>query len=251
MRRLVPRKRAKQMPRHELLKIDGKVVPVALKLNPRARRLIVKVHPSTGEVSVVAPSRRALEHALDFARNEMDWIAGRLADVPPPVMLGLGKRIPFFGVSHLIVEGEGRPPVQTGEEDGKPVIRVAGYAEHAPRRLLDFIKREARRVLEERTFEYADRIGQKPARITIRDTASRWGSCSSGRTLSFSWRLVFAPSHVLDYVVAHEVAHLKEMNHGPRFWRLVREIVPDIERPQTWLRDHGALLHRYAPKILP
>ncbi|HEX3810507.1 MAG TPA: SprT family zinc-dependent metalloprotease [Rhizomicrobium sp.] len=251
MRWLVPRKPVKAPSRRELLKIDGRAVPVTLKLNPRARRLIVKVHPTTGEVTVVAPSRRALEHALDFARNEKDWIAGRLADVPPPVLLGIGKTIPFLGEAHLIVQGEGRPPVQVGMDDGKPVLRVSGREEHVSRRLTDFLKREVRAVLESRTFEYARHIAIFPKRITVRDTASRWGSCSSGQLLSFSWRLVFAPAHVLDYVVAHEVAHLKELNHGPRFWKLVREMVPDIETPQLWLRDHGAALHRYAPKIAP
>jgi predicted metal-dependent hydrolase len=198
----------------------------------------------------VAPSRRALDHALDFARNEKDWIAGRLANVPPPILLDIGKRIPFRGEPHLVVaSAAGRRPVQPDVEAGEPVLRVSGRAEHAPRRLQDYFKREVRRILEERTVQYAQAIGRKATRITVRDTASRWGSCSSTSSLSFSWRLIFAPDHVLDYVVAHEVAHLKEMNHGPRFWALVREMVADIEKPQAWLHDHGALLHRYAPKI--
>ena len=89
------------------------------------------------------------------------------------------------------------------------------------------------------------KLGVKPARITVRDTASRWGSCSAARSLSFSWRLILAPDFVLDYVVAHEVAHLREMNHGPRFWAHVRSLVPDIETPQDWLKVHGRGLQRY------
>jgi hypothetical protein len=213
--------------------------------------LIVKVHPSTGEVTVVAPSSRALAHALDFAKTESDWIAKRLAHVPTPVPLGLGKRILFRGEEHVIRYGEGgtRPVWIERDDDGQKIIRVAGRAEHAARRLQDFLKREARRLLDARTTLYAEMIEAKPKRITVRDTASRWGSCSSGRMLSFSWRLVLAPPFVLDYVVAHEVAHLREMNHGTRFWRLLETMVADVEKPQAWLNANGAQLHRYAPRI--
>jgi len=241
----------RQLAGRELLRIDGDAVPVTLRLNPRARRLIVKVHPSTGEVTVVAPSRRAMEGALDFARSESEWIRKRLARVPKPVPLGFGERIPLRGELHLIVEGEkGRAPVWTDEEDGEPVILVSGHPEHAQRRILDFLKREARKTLEARTAIYADRLGIKPRRITVRDTASRWGSCSAQRCLSFSWRLILAPDFVLDYVVAHEVAHLKEMNHSPRFWKLVELLGADVKRAQRWLAEHGTLLHRYAPRMV-
>jgi hypothetical protein len=231
----------------ELLKIEGRAVEVSVKLNPRARRLIVKVHPASGEVSVVAPSKKALERALEFARGQTDWIARQLAHVPSRVALVPGARLPLRGVEHLIARGdEAHTPVWIDEN--APIIRVGGRAEHAPRRLLDFLKRRARQILETRAIELAARLGARPKRITVRDTASRWGSCSSTRCLSFSWRLILAPAFVLDYVVAHEVAHLSEMNHGPRFWRLVHELVGDVERPQTWLRQHGAGLHRYAAR---
>src|SRR5690242_20456011 len=168
-----PRKKVKrQLAGRELLRIDGDFVPVTLRLNPRARRLIVKVHPSTGEVTVVAPSRRALEGALAFARSETDWIRKRLARVPKPVPLGIGERVPFRGEFHHIVEGEkGRAPVWADEEDGEPVILVSGHPEHASRRVLDYLKREARKTLDARTTFYADKLGIKPRRITVRDTA--------------------------------------------------------------------------------
>jgi predicted metal-dependent hydrolase len=227
----------------ELLRIDGRAVELSVKLNPRARRLIVKVHPTTGEVIVIAPSKRVLERALEFARGQMDWIARQLAQVPSRVVLLPGARIPFRGEEHIIARGDGGPVSVDGA-----VIHVPGRLEHAPRRLLDFLKRQAKRELETRAFEFAAKIGARPSRITVRDTASRWGSCSSTRSLSFSWRLILAPPFVLDYVVAHEVAHLKEMNHGSGFWRLVRELAGDTRRPQAWLRQHGSALHRYAPR---
>jgi predicted metal-dependent hydrolase len=229
--------------RRELLKIDGRAVEVTLRLNPRARRLIVKVHPSTGEIFVVAPSQRAFDRALDFAQGEAPWIARQLARVPKPIALVPGARIPFRGREHAIVLSPGRGPAMHDSEAG--VIRVGGSAEHIPRRLADFLKREARKLLEARTREYAARIEAGVRRVAVRDTASRWGSCSTSRNISYCWRLILAPDFVLDYVVAHEVAHLREMNHSPRFWRVVKSLVADIESPQAWLRKNGTALHRY------
>ena len=226
--------------RREPLNIDGRDVEMSVRLNPRARRLIVKVHPTSGEVVVIAPSKRALDRAVEFARGEKDWIARQLARVPGRVVLSPGVRIPLRGEDHLIVRSDSGPVTIDGR-----TIRVSGRAEHMPRRLLDFLKKVAKRELETRAFEFAAMIGARPRRITVRDTASRWGSCSSTRCLSFSWRLILAPPDVFDYVVAHEVVHLKEMNHGAGFWRLVRAIAGDVKRPQAWLAQHGAALHRY------
>jgi len=235
----------KPVPRHELLKIDGRLLEVRLRLNPRARRMIVKVNPATGEVSVTAPSRRGLVHALDFARGEQDWIKGQLAKAPGPIWLGVGAVIPFAGAPHEI-RAAAKGPAPVWADNG--VIWVRGQQAHAARRVLDFLKKEARAALEARVLEHAPRLNAKPSRITVRDTASRWGSCSSGRSLSFSWRLILGPAFVLDYVVAHEVAHLREMNHSPRFWAHVRALVADIQTPQAWLKTHGRELQRYAVK---
>jgi predicted metal-dependent hydrolase len=243
------KRRAVRRVKRELLKIDGKSIEVILRTDPRARRFIVKVDPSTGQVSVVSPSSRSLDRALDFARKEKNWIAGRLANVPPPVQLTIGSSVMLRGVEHHIRSGAGRrTPVWIDREASHPTLRVEGRAEHATRRLIDWLKREARRKIDERVGEYAAQLGVQPKRITIRDTSSRWGSCSSARSLSFSWRLILAPPYVLDYVVAHEVAHLRELNHRPRFWRLVETLVPHTDKSQNWLSENGALLHRYAPR---
>jgi predicted metal-dependent hydrolase len=232
-----------ELPKPQLLKIGDRVLEVRLRLNPRARRMIVKVNPATGEVSVTAPSRRGLAHALDFARGEKDWIAGQLAKALGPVWLSSGAVIPFKGAPHEIcAAAKGPAPVWIA--DG--IIWVRGREAHASRRVQDFLKKEARKTLEARTLEHAPKLGVKPSRITIRDTASRWGSCSSGRSLSFSWRLILAPDSVLNYVVAHEVAHLREMNHSARFWAHVRSLVADIDAPQDWLKSNGRELQRYA-----
>jgi hypothetical protein len=232
--------------RRELLKIDGRLLEVRVKLNPRARRMIVKVNPATGEISVTAPSRRGVAHALDFARGEKDWIVRQLAKAPGPVLMTPGAKIPFHGKMHEIRSQSARGPAPVWVEDG--VIWVSGGAAHAPRRVLDFLKSEARKVFEALALKHADRLGVKPSRITVRDTASRWGSCSSTRSLSFSWRLILAPDFVLDYVVAHEVAHIREMNHSPRFWAHVKTLVADRNTAQAWLRVNGRELQRYTAK---
>jgi predicted metal-dependent hydrolase len=230
---------------HAMLTIDGRMLEVKVRLNPRARRMIVKVNPATGEISVTAPSRRGLAHALDFARGETAWISGQLAKAPGPLALEPGARLPLRGVLHEIrAAARGPAPVWCADT----VIWVRGREAHVARRVLDFLKREARATFETRALQHAARLGVAPSRITVRDTASRWGSCSSTRSLSFSWRLILAPDFVLDYVVAHEIAHLKEMNHSPRFWAHVRALVPDLEAPQDWLKAHGRELQRYGVK---
>ena len=167
--------------RHELLKIDGRMLEVRVRLNPRARRMIVKVNPATGEVSVTAPSRRGLSAALDFARGERDWIARQLAKAPGPIVLSAGAEIPFHGIAQHRYAPPRAGPRLCGPT--KTTIWVRGDAAHAPRRVLDFLKREARKTLEARVLAHAARLGVKPSRITVRDTASRWGSCSTTRAL--------------------------------------------------------------------
>ena len=239
---LVPKKRDTSRP---MLSIDGRLLPVTVRLNPRARRMIVKVNPATGEVSVTAPSRTGADAAVAFARREQTWIAAQLAKALMPVALEPGATVPFRGVPHRI-EPAARGVAPVWRQDD--VIFVRGQAGHAPRRLLDFLKSQAREILAERAIHHATSLGVTPSRIMVRDTLSRWGSCSSARVLSFSWRLIMAPDFVLDYVVAHEVAHLREMNHSPRFWAHVRTLAPDMEKAQAWLKRHGRELQRYGRK---
>ncbi len=127
-------------------------------------------------------------------------------------------------------------------EDGE--ILVSGRAEHLPRRVRDWIKKEAKQAIVPRAETYARRLGRNFARITVRDTKSRWGSCAVSGNLSFSWRLIMTPEWVLDYVIAHEVAHLAHMNHGPSFWRTVAGLDVDADRSRAWLNQESARLHR-------
>ncbi len=207
LRRKPKAKRAeKRAVRQELLAVDGADVAVHVRLNPRARRIVMRVHPTTGDVIVTAPSRGGMAPAMAFARGETQWIARQLQRLPKPVALTPGAVVPFLGLAHPIRHTQMRGPAPVWTDAG--AILVSGRMEHASRRLLDFFKREARALLAARAADYAARLGVRAGRVTVRDTKSRWGSCSQTGALSFSWRLILAPAFVRDYVVAHEVAHL-------------------------------------------
>ena len=226
-----------------MLAIAGEPVAIHVRFHPRARRMVMRVHPLSGEVTVTAPVRTSLASALAFARGEVGWIARQRKQMPPAIAFVPGTIVPFGGAPHQIRHSAVKGPAPVWR-DGDQIL-VSGKLEHARRRLADFFKREAKRALETRALEYGALLGVRPSRVVVRDTASRWGSCSSSRSLSFSWRLIFAPAFVRDYVVAHEVAHLKEMNHSPRFWAHVKTLSPDTDRARQWLRDHGRNLLRY------
>ncbi|MGQ0740791.1 MAG: M48 family metallopeptidase [Alphaproteobacteria bacterium] len=233
-----------------LLRIRGKRVVITLKTNPRARRYIVKVNPSTGEVSVVAPDSRSLDRALEFARHERDWIAHRLAHIPRRVPLEFGKHVLYRGRRHEVrYGGRNREPVWMQATRRQRYIYVSKRGPEGEKILREWLKREARRQIRKRVAVYADMLKVRPRRITIRDTTSRWGSCSSTRRLSFSWRLILAPPRVFSYVIAHEVAHLRALSHSKRFWEIVYELVGNSQNSQRWLNEKGALLHRYAPRV--
>jgi predicted metal-dependent hydrolase len=227
----------------ELLAIDGEKVVVNVRLNPRARRIVMRINPVSGDVTVTAPTRAGRAAALAFVRGETAWVSRQRAAAPKAVALAPGALVPFLGSAHRIRAAQKKGPAPVWREEDE--IFVAGRAEHAARRLTDFFKREAKKSFEESAMAFGRQLGVMPSRITLRDTASRWGSCSSARSLSFSWRLIFAPDFVRDYVVAHEAAHLKEMNHGPRFWAHVDALTPHARRARKWLRENGRNLLRY------
>ncbi len=227
-----------------MIAIDGRDIEVRFKRHDRARRLIVRLDRKGEAVTVTLPPRASRKEALAFVDRSRAWIVARLAKQPQAVAFAPGAEIILRGMTHVI----------THEPDRRGLIRIAsdparivvpGEAAHLKRRVTDWLKREAKRDLLTASELHARAIGVTFRKLSVRDQASRWGSCSADGGLSYSWRLILAPAHVLDYVAVHEVAHLKHMNHGMRFWRLVLTHCPQAGEARNWLRRHGASLHRY------
>lgn len=225
---------------------DGRVFRVALKRVSTSRRYTLRVRAATRDVLLTMPARSSLKSAREFAERHAAWIGVRLARLPRPVAFVDAAKTPLRGVDHTIVHRPGeRGVVWTETSAGGPLICVSGDGPHVERRVRDFLKREARKDIEAAVALYAGKLGVAPRRITLRDTVSRWGSCSSTGALNFSWRLILAPPEILDYLAAHEVAHMVHMNHSPMFWKITHRLFPETERAEAWLKTHGALLHRF------
>ena len=254
------------------VRIRGLGIPLLLKRSPRARRFSLQVSEARRGAVLTMPAYSSFAEADEFLSRHLDWLKEHVAGLSEPVPFTRGAIVPLRGFAHQLrfagcVRRRGVVWVEAAE-DAKaapawpggarvsvrrlPRLHVSGEDEHAPRRLLDWLKRQAHLDLKTRVDVHAGRLDLRPKRLFIRDQTTRWGSCSTSGALSFSWRLVLAPPFVLDYLAAHEVAHLAHMNHGPRFWSLVERSMPRQAEAREWLRKHGASLHRYgADSMLP
>ena len=228
----------------------GEVYRVALKRVATSRRYTLRVRAASRDVLLTMPARGTLKAAREFAERYAAWIGVRLARLPKPIAFSAGAVVPLRGEERRIVHRPGARGVVWLENgaDG-PLLCVAGDAPHVARRVADYLKREARRDLEAAVARHAAALNVKPRRIALRDTSSRWGSCSSTGALNFSWRLILSPPFVLDYLAAHEVAHIVHMNHSPMFWKLTRRQFPETDRAEAWLRANGAALHRFGGAV--
>jgi predicted metal-dependent hydrolase len=232
----------------------GETHRVALKRIASARRFTLRVRAATRDVVLTMPPRGSITGARSFIERHAAWIGARLERLPEPMPFGGGEIVPIRGFNHRIVE---RPrqrgnvwiePVAKAVADTKlPLLCVGAEPAHVARRVKEFLVHEARRDIEAAVARHAAKIGVKPRKISLRDTTSRWGSCSSTGALSFSWRLILAPSYVLDYLAAHEVAHLVHMNHSPNFWKVLAKLSAHVNRAEVWLKAHGAGLLRFGP----
>ncbi len=221
---------------------DFPPVEVHLRRSGRARRFALRVSRLDGRVTLTLPAGAREGDALAFLRAQEKWLRRTLAALPEATALKVvpGMMLPVEGQMCRIVTCTGRA-VRIGEG----VLEVPGTEEQAGARIAAFLKVLARDRLARAVSVHAARIGRPYSRLTLRDTRSRWGSCSHDGGLMFSWRLILAPPSVLDYVVAHEVAHLAEMNHSPRFWAVVAGLCPGWRAERAWLHRHGPDLHRY------
>lgn len=215
-------------------------IMITLRRSSRARRMTLRVSRGDGTVTLTLPPRASERAGLDFARAKTAWIANQLKSIAPEQRIGPGLAVPLRDVLHPVLAWPGL----RGARLGQGVIEAPET--DAGRHVEALLRREARRDIADRARHYAARLKRPFDRIVISDTRSRWGSCSSAGRLMFSFRLIMAPPYVLDYVVAHEVAHLAEMNHSPRFWAVCSDIFGDVSTPRDWLRRHGSDLHRFS-----
>ena len=222
--------------------LGDRSAPLTARVNRRARRLIVTVDSIAGRVIVTAPTKRSLPEALEFAKSKSNWIKRQFSENDAARPFADGVAFPFRGKSVKISAiGGARNAVFL---DGATLF-VGGEESHVNRRVTDWLKSEARRALTESADQYSGRVGRRRGPITIRDTRSRWGSCGRDGALSFSWRLILAPSAILEYVAAHECAHLVHLNHSPAFWRLLKTLDVDAKAARAWFSANGQSLYSY------
>jgi hypothetical protein len=227
------------------INIDNRIAPLVVRVNRRAKRLILKVDPFAGEIHVTAPSKRAVPEAVAFARERANWIASQLDESLRARAFREDMSVPYLGKLHVIKRHGGpRTPVRVN--DGPPSsICAGGEKDHLNRRITDWMKRQARLALSARVNQFCALLGEPKRPIRIRDTKTRWGSCSAEGVLSFSWRLIMAPPAILDYVAAHECAHLRHMNHSPAFWQQVAAFGVDAKSAADWFQHYGSALFSY------
>lgn len=230
-------------PDHCEIDIDGIPVRVALTWSPRASRYALRFSGSLRQPVATIPPRGSLAEAKRFIERHTGWLKARLDALPAATPIVDGARVPLRGVPVTVRHRQGRGLVHLEGSGELTLLIVPGESVHLARRVADFLKREARADFEAATARHAAALGVTVKAIRLGDPASRWGSCSTSGTIAYSWRVVMAPPFVLDYLVAHEVAHLREMNHSPRFWSLVHQLCPDMQAGKIWLARHGALLH--------
>ncbi len=228
----------KRMP--DTIGVGSPEITIALKRSPRAKRMTLRLSNATGIATLTLPKRVSMMEARLFAERQHEWLRKNIAKRPPRNMITIGQTLPIRGKPVLLVWGTGRTSRLQGDS-----LHLPGDPTLAPRKLQGWLKAQARHELTIASQHYAAKLGCEFAGITLRDTRSRWGSCSSAGALMYSWRLILAPASVLDYVAAHEVAHLKLMSHSADFWALVAQLKPGYERDRDWLRKNGPSLHSY------
>jgi predicted metal-dependent hydrolase len=224
------------------LPLDG--VAARLSVNPRARRLSIRIDARAGEAVLIAPSERKLAEVVAFARTKASWMRERLAERPHGTPLEPGATINLFGRPTRLVAAGGAGAARLTEDEDGPVIVSGGEGQAYARRVENLFKRVARETLQTRTDVHLRTLGQRPVKMSIADPKSRWGSCSPhNRSIRYSWRVVMAPPAVIDYLAAHEVAHLVHADHSPAYWSVVQGLIGDHRPFRKWLRDHGPALH--------
>ncbi|OCW56054.1 M48 family metallopeptidase [Hoeflea olei] len=230
-------------PRPDAVTVNGRALPLTIRENARATRMTLRIEPGGRALKLTIPKGLPGREIDAFLTRHQGWLMTKLARVADTGPLSDTSTIPIKGIDHRIVlTGKLRGLAEETEIDGMPALRVSGSPEHTGRRVADHLKRVARQELEPLVRKHAASLGKPVRAIAYKDTKSRWGSCTSEGNLSFSWRIAMAPPFVIDYLAAHEVAHLKEMNHGPDFWATCTALCPRTKEAKRWLKQNGSRL---------
>jgi len=224
--------------------VGERALPLTIRENSRATRITLRIEPGGRALNLTVPLGLRKSEIEDFLDRHQGWLASRLSRFTEENQIRNGGVLPLRGTEYRIEHsGSLRGVTEVAQTQDEKVVRVSGLPDHMGRRLAAFLKKEARKDLEVLVARHAAAIRKPVVSITMKDTRSRWGSCSWDGRLSFSWRIVMAPPMVIDYLAAHEVAHLQEMNHGPKFWALCKKLCPHMDEARAWLKHHGSQLH--------
>jgi predicted metal-dependent hydrolase len=225
----------------ETISLKGREIPLFVRRNRQARRVVLRIDVEAGGIALTLPGRTALAEGLALAHERADWVIRCLDKLPARIAFVDGATLPLLGNDTTIRHA---PDTRHGVVHQGGELIVSGAREHLARRTADWLKREAKREIAQRAGPMAERIERTITGLAVRDTRSRWGSCTPDGKLSFCWRLILTPEWVLDYVVAHEVAHLAHLNHGPKFWATVKALGVNPEKARAWLDVHAERLQR-------
>ena len=219
---------------------------VHVKRSSKAKRYTLRIRAASQDLILSMPERGSIRAATEFAQRHSAWIYERMTKLPKNTPFLEGSVLPFKGVEHIILKADSlRGTTMSVCIDGVWYLVVHGDTAHISRRITDFLRKQARAELVAAVQRHTGFLGVAARRVTLKDTTSRWGSCSSAGALNFSWRLVMAPPFVLEYLAAHEVAHLKHLDHSTAFWDLTRQLDPNMDNAEAWLKKFGHILHRY------
>ncbi|TYO90484.1 M48 family metallopeptidase [Oceanicella actignis] len=225
------------------IRLERPSVSVTVRRSARSRRFSLSVSRIDGRPLLTIPEAASLDEARGFLERHAEWLSGALDRAPGALPVTEGMTLPIGGRPVVLRADPARrrgAPALSGD-----ALLIPPSAAGPGPAVKTFLIARSRDALTPAARRHAAALGKAPARVTLRDTRSRWGSCTAEGALSFSWRLAMAPPAVQDYVAAHEAAHLVEMNHGPRFWALVERLRPDWREQRAWLRANGAALHRF------
>lgn len=225
------------------VKVTDQNVNIYVQENARSKRLSLKYHPITREFSLTKPPKARKEDILNFLNRSKAWLAEKMGEVNSNIPFTPGTLLPILGQEHLIQFAQDAKPSVVQKEG---VLLVSGFDPIiVPGMVKDWLRGHIYAYIADTSKKFAKTLGKPVGVITIKDTKSRWASCSSHGNLAYSWRLAMAPEAVVEYICAHEVSHLVEMNHSPAFWGLVAQLCPSFNEHRSWLKIHGKNLFRY------